>query len=104
MAKKNIMDDGRYQEKQKLKPKKDFFKYTEEELDEALTKQQEKAERDALFHAKYGIRLPEKKPASSIKSKSKKPKPVVTKKDNTEYPTRARQTLESILDKPLGEE
>jgi hypothetical protein len=102
MAKKNMMDDGSYQEKQKLKPKKDFFKYTQEELDEALTKQQEKAEKDALLSAKYGVRLPENKPARSVASK--KLKPVVTKKDNTEYPTRARQTLESILDKPLGEE
>ena len=52
------MDDGRYQEKQKLKPRKNFFEYTQEELDEALRKQQEKAERDALFHAKYGVTLP----------------------------------------------
>jgi hypothetical protein len=58
MAKKNMMDDGRYQEKQKLKPRKNFFEYTQEELDEALRKQQEKAERDALLSAKYGVTLP----------------------------------------------
>jgi len=59
MAKKNMMDDGSYQEKQKLKTRKNFFDFTQKELDEALRKQQEKAERDALFHAKYGVQLPE---------------------------------------------
>lgn len=104
MAKKNMTDDGSYQEKQKLKTRKNFFDFTQKELDEARDKQQEESRKVAEDNARYGTILKDLPRKSKKPSKPVVSKPVVPKKEDTEYPTRERQTLESILDKPLGEE
>lgn len=113
MARKNMIDDGSYQEKQKLKTRKNFFDFTQKELDEARDKEQEQSRKIAEDNARYGMdRIgQQKKPAKSLtddeilalyeKHMSKKMKP---KEEDIEPPTRERQTLESILPKPLGEE
>jgi hypothetical protein len=113
MAKMNIQDNGSYQEKQKLKTRKNFFDFTQQELDEARDKEQEKSRKIAEDNARYGMdRIgQQKKPAKSFtdaeileqykKHMSKRKNP---KKEPMEPPIRERQTLESILPKPLGEE
>ena len=113
MVRKNMIDDGSYQEKQKLKTRKNFFDFTQQELDEARDKEQEQSRKIAEDNARYGMNMmgPKKKPAKSLtddeilelykKHMSKRTNP---KKEATEPPIRERQTLESILPKPLGEE
>ena len=64
MARKNMIDDGSYQEKQKLKTRKNFFDFTQQELDEARDKEQEQSRKIAEDNARYGMdRMgPSKKP------------------------------------------
>ena len=64
MARKNIVDDGSYQEKQKLKTRKNFFDFTQKELDEARDKEQEQSRKVAEHNARYGMNMmgPSKKP------------------------------------------
>ena len=64
MARKNIIDDGSYQEKQKLKTRKNFFDFTQKELDEARDKEQEQSRKIAEDNARYGMNMmgPSKKP------------------------------------------
>ena len=64
MVRKNMIDDGSYQEKQKLKTRKNFFDFTQKELDEARDKEQEQSRKIAEDNARYGMdRMgPSKKP------------------------------------------
>ena len=64
MVRKNMMDDGSYQEKQKLKTRKNFFDFTQKELDEARDKEQEQSRKVAEDNARYGMNMmgPSKKP------------------------------------------
>ena len=132
MARKNMIDDGSYQEKQKLKTRKNFFDFTQQELDEARDKEQEQSRKVAERNAKYGMNMmgPSKKPKQKESKATSKPKLLKNKYDNPskfgspeyykemeemyiesgmreeDYPIerKERQTLESILPKPLGEE
>jgi len=111
MARKNMIDDGSYQEKQMGKAKGRF----EQEKPKQISGK-EKEDLDSLAAAIEGKKYLKGmyddidhyagEPARFVKGKKSKKmsKPVTSEEENIEYPTRERQTLESILPKPLGEE
>ena len=72
MVRKNMIDDGSYQEKQKLKTRKNFFDFTQKELDEARDKEQEQSRKVAEDNARYGMnRMGQSKKPKQISGKEK---------------------------------
>ena len=80
MARKNMIDDGSYQEKQKLKTRKNFFDFTQKELDEARDKEQEQSRKVAEHNARYGMNM-----MGPSKKSNKMSKPVAPEKEDIKY-------------------